>query len=83
MTFESRQFNPSKIQFIYGGVNNENNTPYWVDEINDSITIKWVESLTPPYFGNWFLEGYQPFQNEEITIISSDTISANPPIFGW
>ena len=79
MTFDARNSNPDIIQFIYGGVNTINNTPYWVDEINDGITIKWVESSTPPYFGNWFLEGY----NSEITIISSDSISANPPMFGW
>ena len=84
MTFDARNSNPDIIQFIYGGVNTINNTPYWVDEINDGITIKWVESSTPPYFGNWFLEGYQPFQNDpEITIISSDSISANPPMIGW
>jgi hypothetical protein len=81
MTFEARNSNsnPDIIQFIYGGVNPVNDTPYWVDEINGGITIKWVESSTPPYFGNWFLEGYNP----EITIISSDSSSANPPIFGW
>ena len=76
MTFETRS-GVNVIQFIYGGFNTTNNTPYWVDEINDSITIKWNGT-------NWTLTGYQPFQNDpEITILSSDSISANPPILGW
>jgi hypothetical protein len=76
MTFEKRS-GVDVIQFIYGGINSINNTPYWVDEINDSITIKWNGT-------NWDLTGYQPFQNNpEITILSSDSISANPPILGW
>ena len=77
MTFQKRDNKPDVIQFIYGGINTVNNTPYWVDEINDSITIKWNGT-------NWTLTGYQPFQNDpEITILSSDSISANPPILGW
>jgi hypothetical protein len=77
MTFQKRANKPDVIQFIYGGINTVNNTPYWVDEINDSITIKWNGT-------NWALTGYQPFQNDpEITILSSDSISANPPILGW
>jgi hypothetical protein len=77
MTFQKRANKPDVIQFIYGGFNTTNNTPYWVDEINDSITIKWNGT-------NWALTGYQPFQNDpEITILSSDSISANPPILGW
>lgn len=76
MTFEKRS-GADVIQFIYGGINSINNTPYWVDEINDSITIKWNGT-------NWALTGYQPFQNNpEITILSSDSISANPPMLGW
>jgi hypothetical protein len=77
MTFDGRTIKQDVIQFTYGGINNVNNTPYWVDEQNDSITIKWNGT-------NWVLTGYQPFQNNpEITILSSDSISANPPILGW
>jgi hypothetical protein len=76
MTFDKRS-GLDVIQFKYGGVNTVNNTPYWVDKINNSITIKWNGT-------NWALTGYQPFQNNpEITILSSDSISANPPILGW
>ena len=76
MSFEnSTIFN--RIQFIYGGTNTVNNTPYWVDEIDGGIQIRWDGSV-------WVLSGYQPYgPSSPVTITSSTNVTSNPPLEGW
>ena len=76
MQFEnSTIFN--RIQFIYGGTNTVNNTPYWVDETDEGIQIRWDGSI-------WVLSGYQPYGlSSPVTITSSTNVTSNPPLEGW
>ena len=77
MQFESHTVF-EQIQFTYAEINTVNNTPYWVNTINDSITIKWDE------VNSWMLYGYQPYgSSSPITITSQTNVTSNPPKDGW
>ena len=75
MSFENRTIY-EVIQFTYAGINLINNTPYWWNNVNHNITIKWNGS-------NWILNGYQPYTSTSATIQSSASVTSNPPINGW
>jgi hypothetical protein len=76
LTFAPHGSRVVRIQFIYAGTNTVNNTPYWADQLNPNTTIKWNGF-------QWVLTGYQQFNPMPITIFSTYSIFANPPIGGW